>query len=428
MSPRSRSVYLDRPSSRRRSSSYSSPGRSGGGFRRFGFVLLALVVVAVALGVTQWMRSLPRQSVRASYAPSVTAPGRPVRLPWPTQGQAAVAVGTFGPPSAYGGSAPVPIASLAKIMTAYQVLSDHPLDAGQTGPQLSVTAADVADYRARARHAESVVAVRAGERLSEYQALQALLIPSANNVAVLLAKWDAGSVPAFLTRMNATAARLGMSHTHYTDPAGQLASTTSTAIDQVTLAQAAMRLPVFASIVAQPAATFPVAGRLFNFNYNIGHDGFIGVKTGSNAAAGGCWAFAASRVVAGRTTTVIGVVLGQHGSNGELIQPALDVGKRLADAAPATVSRLTLVAARTAVGSLSAPWRHQVELVTADPVAVLAAPGQRFGVQLRLTSPASRELRAGTTVGTLTVAGVTTRVVTATAAPAPTVGWRLSRL
>jgi D-alanyl-D-alanine carboxypeptidase (penicillin-binding protein 5/6) len=429
LSPRARSVYLDRPSSRRRSSygGYSSGHHGGGLLRRLAFALLALVVVAVALVVVQMTRSVPAQQVRPAFAASVTAPGQTPRLPWPSEGQAAVAVADLGAVGSAGGSAPVPIASLAKMMTAYQVLTDHPLALRSNGPSMTVGAADVADYRKRAHNAESVLAVQAGERLGEYQALQALLIPSANNIASLLARWDAGSEAAFLTKINATAKRLGLTATHYADPAGQDAATVSTATDQLMLAQQAMKLPVFASIVAQPAATFPVAGRLFNYNYFIGHDGFVGIKTGSNAAAGGCWAFAARRTVAGKPTTVFGVVLGQHAKNGELIQPALDIGRRLADAVPTAVQQMTVVAAGTTVGSLRAPWRDDVPLVTQKAISLTGVPGQRLTPSLRLQSPSKRDLPAGTVVGQLTVSGVTTAVVVAKAAPGPTIGWRLTR-
>jgi D-alanyl-D-alanine carboxypeptidase (penicillin-binding protein 5/6) len=76
-----------------------------------------------------------------------------------------------------------------------------------------------------------------------------------------------------------------------------------------------MRLPVFASIVATPSATLPVAGTVHNTNALLGHDGFVGVKTGSDNAAGGCFAFRAIRWIDGRRTTITGVVLGQPGDD-----------------------------------------------------------------------------------------------------------------
>jgi D-alanyl-D-alanine carboxypeptidase (penicillin-binding protein 5/6) len=197
------------------------------------------------------------------------------------------------------------------VMTAYLVLRDHPLRPGQDGPTITLTGDDVADTDRRRAQRESVVPIAAGEQLTERQALQALLLPSANNIAAVLARWDAGSTDRFVARMNATARSLGMTHTRYTDPSGYDDATVSTAADQVRLVDQAMRLPVFASIVATPSATLPVAGTVHNTNTLLGHNGFVGVKTGSTAAAGGCFAFRAIRWIDAKRTTITGVVLGQ---------------------------------------------------------------------------------------------------------------------
>jgi D-alanyl-D-alanine carboxypeptidase (penicillin-binding protein 5/6) len=156
-------------------------------------------------------------------ASTVRPAHRPAALPgsvWPAYGQAAVIL--TGQPRINVGpnQHAAPIASLAKVMTAYLVLRDHPLRSGQDGPTITLTDADVADTDRRAGQHESVVPVAAGEQLTEGQALEALLLPSANNIAAVLARWDAGSEHRFVDRMNATARSLGMAHTRYTDPSG----------------------------------------------------------------------------------------------------------------------------------------------------------------------------------------------------------------
>src|SRR5207249_1848024 len=85
--------------------------------------------------------------------------------------------------------------------------------------------------------------------------------------------------------------------------------------DQVRIVDRAMRRSVFASIIATPSATLPVAGTVHNTNTLLGHDGFVGVKTGSDEAAGGCFAFRAIRWIDGKRTTITGVVLGQPGQD-----------------------------------------------------------------------------------------------------------------
>jgi D-alanyl-D-alanine carboxypeptidase (penicillin-binding protein 5/6) len=216
---------------------------------------------------------------------------------WPAHGQAAFLLGGRSQVEVGPNQHPAAIASVAKVMTAYLVLRDHPLRPGEEGPTITLSDADVADTDRRRRQDESVVSVVAGERLTERQALQALLLPSANNIAAVLARWDAGSEERFVARMNATAHALGMTRTRYTDPSGYDDATVSTAADQVRIVDRAMRLPVFARIVATPSAALPYVGVVQNTNTLLGRDGFVGVKTGSDAAAGGCFAFRAIRWV-----------------------------------------------------------------------------------------------------------------------------------
>jgi D-alanyl-D-alanine carboxypeptidase (penicillin-binding protein 5/6) len=273
-------------------------------------VLLVLGVAAAALGYRSSSSPPVTSSVdllRVEQAP----PGRV----WPAEGQAAFVEAGQSQIQAGPNQHPAPIASVAKVMTAFLVLRDHPLRPGEDGPAIALTDADVAETDRRRSRQESVVPVAAGELLTERQALQALLLPSANNIAAVLARWDAGSTHRFVARMNATARSLGMTHTHYTDPSGYDDATVSTAADQVRIVDRAMQLPVFARIVGTSSATLPVAGTVHNTNALLGRDGFVGVKTGSTDAAGGCFAFRAVRRVDGRRTAITGVVLGQPGDD-----------------------------------------------------------------------------------------------------------------
>ena len=194
---------------------------------------------------------------------------------------------------------------------------------------LRLTADDVADTARRRARQESVVSVAPGERPTELQALQALLLPSANNIAVVLARRASGSVAAFLRDMNRAAEDLGMTHTRYTDPSGFESTTVSTAADQVRLVEAAMGNRVLADIVATHQVWLPVAGVVRNTDTLLGTDGFVGGKTGSHDDAGGCFAFRAIRMIGGKRTTVTGVVLGQRGP--QLIQAGLDAAEHLVD-------------------------------------------------------------------------------------------------
>jgi D-alanyl-D-alanine carboxypeptidase (penicillin-binding protein 5/6) len=233
-----------------------------------------------------------------------------------------------GRPAASPHQEPVPIASVAKVMTAYVVLEHHPLRAGESGPRFVVSEDDVVDTEARRRDGQSVVAVRAGEELSERDALMAILLPSANNVALLVARQVSGSVGAFVAEMNRTAHALGMSHTTYTDPSGYDDGTVSTALDQLRLARVVAKDRTLAAMMATRAAWLPVAGAVTNTNALLGRDGFVGMKTGSDEAAGGCFMFRAVWPTEKGRRTLIGVVLGQRGD--DLIAAGLEAADRLA--------------------------------------------------------------------------------------------------
>jgi D-alanyl-D-alanine carboxypeptidase (penicillin-binding protein 5/6) len=319
--------------------------------RRIRAAVLLLVAAAIAAAGYRWLTSSP--STAASPVDLLRRSERGVALGealpstvWPAYGQAAFIRTGQSQVQAGPNQHPAAIASVAKVMTAYLVLRDHPLLPGQDGPTITLTEADVADTDRRRGQKESIVSVAAGEQLTELQALQALLLPSANNIAAVLARWDAGSTERFVARMNATARSLGMTRTRYTDPSGYDDATVSTAADQVRIVDRAMRVPVFASIVATPSATLPVAGTVRNTDTLLGLDGFVGVKTGSDDAAGGCFAFRAVRWVGARRTTITGVVLGQPGRD------------RIAAGLAAAAAMVDRIAGRAPVGR--APGRRGV--------------------------------------------------------------------
>jgi serine-type D-Ala-D-Ala carboxypeptidase (penicillin-binding protein 5/6) len=115
------------------------------------------------------------------------------------------------------------------------------------------------------------------------------LLPSGNNLATLLARWDASSEAVFVAKMNAQARALHLAHTRYVDASGLSAGTASTARDQVSLAMVALEVAVLRQIVAMRQATLPVAGRQYNLNAMLGNDGIVEVKTGSTSHARGCF-------------------------------------------------------------------------------------------------------------------------------------------
>jgi D-alanyl-D-alanine carboxypeptidase (penicillin-binding protein 5/6) len=328
---------------------YGQPTRTAGrqtrstgyGRRRFGAlagaVLALLLVHAAFAGSSQSQSGTPSHVLDDKGRISVSA------VTWPTRGQAALALGD-GRLAASPDEHPVPIASLAKVMTAYLTLRRYPLSGAQDGFTITVNE-DQAHVEAQD---QSVVAVQSGEQLTERQLLEALLIPSGNNIAWILAARVAGSESRFIAEMNAEARALGMDHTTYTDPSGFDPSTVSTAADQLRVFQRAMRFPVFRQIVSMANVTLPVVGTVHNYNPLIA-EGYAG-KTGSDSAAGGCLAFFTHVPAGGRRGTAVGVVLGQgQGSDTTaLLAAAGHAAEHLVESVAPAIGMRTIAAPRLA--------------------------------------------------------------------------------
>jgi D-alanyl-D-alanine carboxypeptidase (penicillin-binding protein 5/6) len=388
----------------------------------------------MAFVIVQLVRAEPRVTVSAPLPASVRVGGSPPRLPWPKRGPAAVEVVGDGPLASVRGDRVTPLASLAKLVTALVVLKEHPLRSDDSGPAIRVRTSDVAAYRAGFASHQSVAKVRAGERLDERQALEGMLVGSANNLALLLARWDAGSTAAFVARMNALARRLRLDHTHFVDPSGLAPGDRGTSIDMTRLGADALANPTIASIVDLGEVILPVAGVAINYDYAVGHDGMIGIKTGSSSAAGGNFLFAARRTLYGRKVTVIGAVLKQEGGRSDL-EAALGRGTRLAAAALASVRPVTVLPAGTVAVRLRAPWSGSPVLGrTTAALSVFGTPGGRATLRTVLSPTLTHihELTRGERLATVTARlggrSYALPVVASPGLPSPSLEYRLTRL
>jgi serine-type D-Ala-D-Ala carboxypeptidase (penicillin-binding protein 5/6) len=171
----------------------------------------------------------------------------------------------------------VPIASLTKMMTVLLTLERSRLDDLVT---VSPEAASIG---------ESSVGLRAGERISVRDLVEACLIQSANDAAWALADHVGhGSESRFVALMNRRARQLGLKDSHFVRPDGLDASGhVSSARDVTTLARILMQKPVVRRIVGMRDATIAGGRRLHTWNDLLGaYPGVVGVKTGHTAAAG----------------------------------------------------------------------------------------------------------------------------------------------
>ncbi|MFF7214778.1 D-alanyl-D-alanine carboxypeptidase family protein [Streptomyces sp. NPDC008238] len=391
-------------------------------------VVLLLVLIFC---VVQALRPLPAPTLRLTAAPSYTFGGDRPSLPWPAEGQAVLEAEGLGRIGAFGEQRPVPIASVAKVMTAYVILRDHPIEQGETGKTVPVDRKAEDQFGSGQTEGESVVKVRAGQKLSEYEALEAVMLPSANNIARLLARWDAGSEAAFVRKMNATARELGMDDTTYTDPSGLEATTVSTASDQVRLGHAAMKDPVFAELAAKTRYTDLNGDVQRNVNRLLGSGDVVGIKTGSSTKAGGNLLFAAVRDLDGTEQLVVGAVLGQH--KADILDTVLGRSDTLLQAALRALDSRVVVGKGEAVGYVDDGLGGRTEVVATEDVRAIGWSGLRVG--LSLDAPRNgipHAAPAGAPIGTLTVgdddSAVKVPVALGGRLSSPSLGSKLTRL
>lgn len=387
-------------------------------------IAVVLVVVVLVVGARRYLAPLPPVQFEQAALPAQVTGNAPA-VTWPSEGSAAVLIEGLGTVGVHADDKPRPLASVVKVMTALLILEGHPLRTGEKGPTFQMTSADVAAYRAAIADDQSAVLVVAGDVLTQYQLLEGLLLPSANNFADILARWDAGSTRAFVDKMNAKAAALGMTQTRYVDASGNDPASTGTARDQLLLAQAAMRNDIFAEIVLRPQTDLPSVGTVYNVNALIGSGGVIGVKTGSGPEAGGCFVIAANAMVAGQPVRVFGAVLGAA-----QLSHAFKASQDLVRAATAAPQQIEIVSAGQPVGDFTTAWGARVPVVTAGSAAAPAWGGLPIRSDLAVTPPAP-DTPVGTPVGTLSLeVGPNKRSVavqTAEALRGPGWWWRLTR-
>jgi D-alanyl-D-alanine carboxypeptidase (penicillin-binding protein 5/6) len=393
-------------------------------------ILLVSIFFLIALGgsgaALQLTRDLPNATLTTNVAATIKIPGALPKIPWPSEGSAELMVEGLGRIGGSGGEQAEPIGSVAKVMTAYVILKNHPLQGDEEGPTLTVDAADVADYNQRTLTGQSLVKVVAGEKLTERDALEALMLPSANNIAHQLAEWDGGDVDGFLEKMNAAADELGMTESEYTDPSGFLPSTTSTAADQVKLARAVLKFDVFAEIVELRDAQIPVAGTIRNYNDLLGVDGVFGIKTGSTTQAGGNLVFASRLEVGGRKLVVVGAVFNQPGAHTpEQLAAVNKVVRKLLAAVRKSVRQYSLLAAEP-VGSVETAWGATTTVTPESELKVVGWPGLPVKVKTTITKPGA-QVSAGQAVGEVQASGVRVPLRTDAATSEPSLWWKLTR-
>jgi D-alanyl-D-alanine carboxypeptidase (penicillin-binding protein 5/6) len=373
-----------------------------------------------------WARPVPGPHLVSSVPHSMSGGASP-HLPWPPHGQAALGVANTSATLATPNAQPQAIGSVAKVMTALLVLQARPLRPGEQGPQIAVDAAAVRDYQTAQANGEATLSVEAGERLTESQALQGLLLLSANNAASLLARWSGGSEAAFVQQMNARAKALGMRQTTFADASGVSSHTVSTTADLTVLGQAAMGNPALAAIVAQPSANLPLAGTVQNADTALGTAGIVGLKAGSlPPPAGATFLFAGREPVPGvGTVLIVGAVQGLAS-----LDDAYASVRALLAAAPAGIRLQSAVHRGQTVGHIETASGTSSAVVATRDLALPTYFGSRITMKLNAAVP-PLPVGADTPVGNVQVASgpaaSSVPVATAQRLDRPDLLWRLWR-
>jgi len=391
-------------------------------------IALFLVAAVIAVGVINYLRPVPAVAAASALHAQDAVPGTIPKIPWPSGGSAVMGTAGLGLIATSGSESPISAASVTKVMTALLILTDKPLKKDETGPTITITDTDVQSYLTDQTNKESVVAVQAGEQLTELQLLEGLLIPSANNFAETLARWDAGSIDAFVVAMNKRAADLHMTKTTFADTSGASPKTVSTPSDLMRLGMEAMKQEVFAEIVAMAQADLPIAGRVYNVDGVLGQSGIIGIKTGSGLAEGANFLFAADASIDGQSVRLYGCVMGLP-----TLARAFAAAKSLIASMQANLHVRRVIAKNQAVATYVTPWGGQSDLLSTVDVDLVEWPGMI--VQQRLDAPAivvNTPIAPGTREGIVHVllGDYTLDVELVTASPLypPGRAWRLTRV
>jgi len=235
-----------------------------------------------------------------------------VHLAWPAVGQAAIGSVEDGLLASSSDNEMVrPTASMAKVITALAIMEKQTFKPGHEGQTYSITRNDMARLHAYISEGGSVLPILLNMKLTQYQAMQRMLIASDNNTADILAERIFGSREAYVSYAQNMLKRMGLSRTVVADASGFNPATVSTPSELVTIGIAALKIPVIAKIIAQHRAQLPVAGVIKNTNQLLGTDGIIGIKTGTTNKAGSCLLFAARYTAQeGKKGTIVGVIMG----------------------------------------------------------------------------------------------------------------------
>jgi D-alanyl-D-alanine carboxypeptidase (penicillin-binding protein 5/6) len=387
--------------------------------QRWPWLLVALPSVLLFL-IGSFLYSRPLPLLHPEKKALALTTKQPV-LEWPTGSQAAFGTVEQGLLESEKNQTPRPTASVAKLLTVLTILRAKPLKVGEQGPLIPITQADVDIYNDYYSKDGSSVPVAIGEQVSEYQMLQGVLLPSANNYADTLAIWAFGSLDKYRQAAQKMAQELGLKQTTVgTDASGFSPTTVSTASDLALLGIAAIKHPLIAQIVQIPEAELPIVGVKKNTNWLLGDEGVVGLKTGNTNEAGGVFVFAYNyQLDLVHKTTIVGAIQGEPTGFEAILKARPFINEIKSHFKVATPIKKGQV-----VATYMTPWGQQTSAVAKNNISLAMWPGATLKPQMTLTT-ISADSSAGSEVGTIKVSGVSSSVITNKSLSGPSWQWRL---
>lgn len=390
------------------------------------FVISTIIISVLGVGsvgnISHHLQTVPAP-LKAQVSYQLQESNSTIGLNWPTIGQAAIGAKGYGILASNGTQTPVPTASISKLITALAVLKVKPLATNEQGPSLLMSQGDLDIYHRYASNGGSVTPVVIGEKLTEYQALQALLLPSANNIADSLATWAFGSLTNYADYANKMLVDYKLLNTHVgTDASGLSPTTTSTASDLVLLGEIANSNPVIAEITDQSSAILPVAGIVKNVNWLLGTAGINGLKTGNSDEAGGAYLFSAEySLSADYKITIIGAVM-----KATDLKDAMIKAHSLLISSQKAFSLETAITTGQVVGSYQVPWHSKVTVSAINDVKALAWQGKIIDKPVLSLNDLKVPLAKDALVGSIKSESTSTPAKLNQSITAPSLWWRLT--
>jgi D-alanyl-D-alanine carboxypeptidase (penicillin-binding protein 5/6) len=384
--------------------------------RRIWYVLVIVTVLAyssLAFLVTPTYKPVLHEIAREHLQ---------VKIDWPSVGAASIgAAGSMGVLASQAGDIPIPSASTIKLLTALVVLEQKPLGANELGEPIYFGVEDTARFSQTVANGGSAIAIPQDTTITYREALDAVLVDSANNIADKLAIWAFGSVDNYIKAEKNYATRQFLLGTTVTDASGLLPTTKTTPNDMIKIAKLAMGSPAISAVVKQQTATLADGRVIHNTNTLLGIEGIVGLKTGNTDEAGFCLVASKLIKINGRDKLIYSAVFGQ---------PTREVANSATTTLLAEIENgfeETFIASKNqAISSYEAPWGVRIDVTPKSDITIIKWKGEGVSGIVHLMQ--IKNAKQGDIVGDVEIGDQTFSLILKSDLPSPSIWWRLTHV